>query len=87
MHLSSMIFFPRPQCDGFNDCFGGEDESNCTAKACQRGQACANGECLFSKNDFCDGFVDCSDGSDEIECSDVSVGVVVEGLGCGNEEY
>ena len=49
------------QCNGIQDCFGGDDEQFCPTFNCNNGTALA-----YSQK--CDGFPDCPDGEDEDDC-------------------
>lgn len=56
-------------CDGFPDCTGGEDETNCPKSACGKDKFRCRGDgvCL-DRVKYCDGIPHCVDGSDEENC-------------------
>ncbi|KAH9504426.1 hypothetical protein Btru_063571 [Bulinus truncatus] len=57
------------KCNHFQECFGGEDEANCTFKACAGDEfTCESGDCV-KKFKVCDNVKDCKDWSDEKNCS------------------
>ncbi|CAE1270052.1 PRSS12 [Acanthosepion pharaonis] len=58
------------ECDGEEDCPGGEDESNCVASKCSKDQMF----CTFQTSCIpltwkCDGEIDCQEGEDESNCN------------------
>ena len=55
------IYSILAQCNGIQDCFGGDDEQFCPTFNCNNGTALA-----YSQK--CDGFPDCPDGEDEEDC-------------------
>ena len=55
------IYSILAQCNGIQDCFGGDDEQFCLTFNCNNGTALA-----YSQK--CDGFPDCPDGEDEDDC-------------------
>lgn len=79
--------FGSDRCDGWEDCFGGEDELGCAGD--EHVAMCADGS-YYALNSHCDGFPDCDDGSDETDCPRFScadgVGEVQVSYRCDDED-
>ena len=59
--LATLQYSILAQCNGIQDCFGGDDEQFCPTFNCNNGTALTYAQ-------KCDGFPDCPDGEDEDDC-------------------
>ncbi|XP_045481036.1 sortilin-related receptor-like isoform X2 [Harmonia axyridis] len=55
-------------CDGYMDCFGGEDEVNCSSTCDHKHFRCRKDGSCIAKELVCDRKKDCPDGTDELNC-------------------
>eukprot|EP00057_Strongylocentrotus_purpuratus_P015983 XP_011670457.1 PREDICTED: low-density lipoprotein receptor 1-like [Strongylocentrotus purpuratus] len=58
---------PEWICDGYSDCYNGEDEMNCTA-SCFECQTHPSSDNCIDFDSVCDGKIDCFNGTDELDC-------------------
>ncbi|XP_030833338.1 uncharacterized protein LOC755356 isoform X3 [Strongylocentrotus purpuratus] len=58
---------PEWICDGYSDCYNGEDEMNCTVNCFECQTHPFYGNCI-GWDSVCDGEIDCFNGTDEVDC-------------------
>ncbi|XP_022111043.1 uncharacterized protein LOC110990376 [Acanthaster planci] len=58
------------ECDGFQDCLKGEDESFCDEVYCPSSYLCSGTRTCILPQSVCDGTIDCEQGDDEVKCDE-----------------